>query len=225
MGTDAPHTFLFADLAGYTALTEVHGDEAAADIALDFCGELNRLLPEGAEDIKMLGDACLVRADNAASAVELGVALVGDVGARHGFPDVRVGLHTGGAVRRGDDWFGSAVNIAARIVALAGPGQVLVTEAAREAAGEPRGVEFEDRGVHELRHIARPLRVFDARRSGSGERQRSVVDPVCRMHVDIVHRAASATHEGVEYSFCSARCAEQFWTAPARYVSAVAARP
>lgn len=225
MGTDTSHTFLFADLAGYTALTEVHGDEAAADIALDFCAELNRVLPEGAEDIKMLGDACLVRADHAARAVELGVALVEGVGARHGFPDVRVGLHTGGAVRRGDDWFGSAVNIAARVVALAGPGDVLLTQAAREAAGGLPDVEFDDRGVHELRHLPRPLRVFGVRRSAERESDRWAVDPVCRMRVDPAHRAATLRQAGVEYSFCSAGCAEEFMTAPARYGAAPAARP
>ena len=222
MATDL-HTFLFADLAGYTALTEVHGDDAAADIALDFCAELNRVLPDRAEDIKMLGDACLVRADAASGAVELGVALTGDVGARHGFPDVRVGLHTGGAVRRGDDWFGSAVNIAARIVAIAGPGDVLLTEAARQAAGDPPGVEFADLGLHELRHIPRPLRVFQVRRRG--DREQWAVDPVCKMRVDLERRAATVTHDRVEYSFCSAGCAELFRAAPSRYVAATADRP
>ena len=223
MGTDL-HTFLFADLAGYTALTEVHGDEAAAEIALDFCAELNRLLPDGAEDIKMLGDACLVRADDAADAVAVGVALVGDVGARHGFPDVRVGLHTGGAVRRGDDWFGSGVNIAARIVALAGPGEVLLTQAARDAGGDPPGIEFADRGLYELRHIMRPLRVYKARRSGTAAAVTWLVDPVCHMRVDLARRGATVLHDDAEYSFCSPACAEKFKTAPARYIAAAAAR-
>lgn len=75
----------------------MHGDNIAADTALAFCAQLNRLLPDGAEDIKMLGDACLVRADQAAHAVWLGSALVGWAEARHGIPGVRIGLHTGSA--------------------------------------------------------------------------------------------------------------------------------
>ena len=53
-------TFLFADLSGFTALTEVHGDEQAADLAGDFAAAVRELLPEhGAEHIKSIGDAFL----------------------------------------------------------------------------------------------------------------------------------------------------------------------
>lgn len=211
------HTFLFADLAGFTALTEAHGDERAADLALGFCAELNRHLPEGAEDLKMLGDACLVRADGAADGVALGIDLAEQIGARHGFPRVRVGMHTGTAARRGDDWFGSAVNLAARVAERAGPGEVLLTGATRKAAGELAGVAFTDRGEHELRHVSRPVHLFAAERPGTATGGRWAVDPVCRMRVDVERRASAFVHGGVEYSFCSAECAAAFAQAPERY--------
>ena len=162
------HTFVFADLAGFTALTEVHGDDRAADVAVEFCRSVNRLLPPGAEDLKMLGDACLLRVDAAADAVALGLTLTGEVAARHGVPDVRVGMNTGTVVRRGAEWFGAAINIAARVAAMPGPGEVLLTRATREAVGDPPGLRFVDRGVHELRHVTAPVQLYRAHYTVSG---------------------------------------------------------
>src|SRR6266511_927086 len=109
-------TFLFADLAGYTALTEAMGDESAADAAAEFCEYVRGLLAaHGAEEVKAIGDAVLLRVPDAASAARLAERIVCDYGARHRALGVAVGMHTGTAVQRGDDWFGSAVNVAARV--------------------------------------------------------------------------------------------------------------
>lgn len=217
MNTDQ-HTFVFADLAGYTALTEAHGDERAADVALAFCRELNAQLPDDAEDVKMLGDACLLRVGDAAEAVQLGLRLTGTVARRHGFPDVRVGMHTGTAAQRGADWFGSSVNIAARVSALAGPCDVLLTAATHQAAGAIAPVSYEDLGTHELRHIQEPLQLFKARSAAIAEDERLwAIDPVCRMRVQIDQASTSLDHGGRRFHFCSPLCAGAFGRAPERY--------
>ena len=118
-----PQTFIFADLAGFTALTEAHGDELAADLVGEFCAQARPLIDQHeGEWIKAIGDALMIRVPDAAEAVRLALRLTHDVGGRHGFPGVRVGLHTGPAVQRGRDWFGATVNLAARVsnVAVAG---------------------------------------------------------------------------------------------------------
>ena len=160
---DAYHTFLFADLAGFTELTEEHGDEHAANVAMAFCAALNEQLPEDAEDVKMLGDSCLVRVGKAGDAIALGLKLATGLAPARGLPDVRVGMHTGSAVRRDGDWFGSGVNIAARVVALSGPGEVLLTEDTRSAAGNAAEVSLERRGDYTLRNVGRTLRVYRAK--------------------------------------------------------------
>ena len=56
------HTFLFADLAGFTALTEAHGDRQAADVAAEFSAAVRRLLSSHqAEEVKTIGDALMIR--------------------------------------------------------------------------------------------------------------------------------------------------------------------
>jgi class 3 adenylate cyclase len=104
-------TFLFADLSGFTALTEAHGDEQAVDLVDGFCVAVRRLLAEHqAQEVKSIGDALMLRTADTAAAIRLRLCIVHDVGSRHGFPLVRVGMHTGPAVERGRDWFGATVN-------------------------------------------------------------------------------------------------------------------
>jgi class 3 adenylate cyclase len=118
----AVQTFLFADLSGFTALTEAHGDEQAADLVGGFCVAVRQLLAaHQAQEVKTIGDALMLRTADTGAAIRLGLCIVHDVGARHGFPLVRVGMHTGPAVERGGDWFGATVNLAARVSAAARP--------------------------------------------------------------------------------------------------------
>ena len=158
-------TFLFADLAGFTSLTEAHGDEYGADLAERFCRALNERLPDGAEDFKMLGDSCLVRVDDAAAAITLALELTNEVGSRDVFPPVRIGMHTGPAVQRGGDWFGTTVDTAARVAALAAADEVLLTEATKTAAGELTAATFEDLGERGLRNLSRPQHLYRAHRT------------------------------------------------------------
>jgi adenylate cyclase len=98
------HTFLFADLAGFTALTEAMGDQDAADLAAEFSAAVAGFLAEyRAERIKEIGDALMIRGEDATDAIRLGLRIVHDVGGQHFFPTVRVGVHTGPAVEREGD--------------------------------------------------------------------------------------------------------------------------
>src|SRR5438128_875473 len=112
----AAHSFLFADLAGFTALTEAHGDELAADLVDAFCAQVRAVLPDyDAEEVKAIGDALMLRTSTAHAGVRLALRLVEELGGRHGFPALRVGLHTGPAVARGRGWLRAAVNVAAGV--------------------------------------------------------------------------------------------------------------
>jgi adenylate cyclase len=126
------HTFVFADLAGFTALTEAMGDEDAADLAGNFCAQVRELAPGySAEAIKTIGDALMLRGTDAGQAILLGLRIVNDIGGRHYWPTVRVGMHAGPATERDGDWFGTTVNVAARVSGIAAGGEVLLTEATR----------------------------------------------------------------------------------------------
>jgi class 3 adenylate cyclase/YHS domain-containing protein len=223
------HTFLFADLAGFTALTEVHGDDQAADLAEGFFADARTLLAEHrAQEVKTLGDAMMIRCESAPDAIALALRIVRELGARHGFPSVRVGLHTGSAVERDGDWFGAAVNLAARVSGVAAGGEVLVTGASSAAAGVPGGghlgavpphenVVLHPRGRRELRNVAEPVELLEASCETSRSAAGLPIDPVCRMAVDPKHSAGTLVHGDIAYHFCSLECARQFAAAPERY--------
>lgn len=153
------HTFVFADMVGFTAFTAEHGDEAAADLATAFCLEMSRLAARHrAETIKGIGDAVMVRAADAADAVRFAAGVLAELSGRRGFPPIRIGMHTGPAVERAGDWFGGTVNVAARVAATAGVGEALVTRETRAAAGAVMNVELRERGRLALKHVAgKPL--------------------------------------------------------------------
>jgi adenylate cyclase len=217
-GQARAHTFLFADLAGYTALTEAMGDSQAADLAHEFYAATGELVAEyRAEQIKMIGDAVLVRSDDPALAVALGLCFVHDVGGQHFFPTVRVGMDTGAAVERAGDWFGSTVNLAARVSGEAAGGEVLLTAATRTAAGTVAGVDFHERGKRTLRNVLEPVVLYAAVREGERTAQGLAIDPVCRMAVDPERAAGRLDYAGTELHFCSLECTQKFLAAPEHY--------
>jgi adenylate cyclase len=213
------HTFLFADLAGFTAMTEAHGDEVAADAVSDFCAGVRALLPEfEAEEIKSIGDAVMVRVPEASPAIELAVRLIGEVGTRHGSLAVRVGAHTGPAVQRDGDWFGAAVNLAARVAGAAERGEVLMTEVTRTAAGGALSAyDVEKRPGQLFKNIAEPITVYALTLASQPHVANLPTDPVCRMAVDPGESKERRTHQGVDIYFCSAECAAVFDRHPGRY--------
>jgi adenylate cyclase len=222
-------TFLFADLSGFTALTEAHGDDDAADLAAAFFADVRAILDEhGAREVKTVGDAAMIRCASAREAIALALRMVEDIGGRHGFPSVRVGLNTGAAVERDGDWFGSAVNLAARVSAIAAGGEVLLTAATASAAGAAEGgelghvhphdyVALTPRGRRELRNVSEPVELLAASCERSRSAQGLPIDPVCRMAVDPAHAAGRLRHQGTTLYFCSLACVEKFASAPEHY--------
>ena len=152
------HTFLFTDLVGFTALTAAQGDERAADVATEFCERVRPLLVDhDAEEIKSIGDGLMLRSDNPGQGILLGIRIVDELEQVEGFPPVRVGVHAGPAVERAGDWFGTTVNVAARLCAAAGGGEVLASEAAVVAAGKLGDVDIGDRRLHWLKNVTEPV--------------------------------------------------------------------
>jgi adenylate cyclase len=147
------HTFLFADLVGFTSFTARHGDERAADVAVSFQRDIEALAAaHGCEVVKSVGDGIMVRGVDGAAAVALGRRIVA-LAAQSRLPPVRVGLDTGPAVQRGADWFGTTVNTASRVTAAACAGELLITESTRDACAHEAGVTPHERGRHGLRGL------------------------------------------------------------------------
>jgi adenylate cyclase len=154
----------FLDLVGYTRLTEERGDAAAAELAGALAVLVDRSCREhGGVPVKWLGDGVMVHFREPAGAVLSALRLVEQL-PEAGLPPAHVGVAAGPVVTQGGDYFGRTVNLAARIAARAGAGQVLVSGSVAEAAS-PEGVAFVELGELRLKGFARPVRLLEASRA------------------------------------------------------------
>jgi class 3 adenylate cyclase len=156
-------TFLFTDIVNSTSLIGVIGDDAWRDLIRWHDDSLRSCIAEhGGEEIRHQGDGLVVSFGTPEQALKCAVAIqrkLADHRRTHGFaPPVRMGVHQTDAIQRGLDYAGVGVHEAARVGALAGAGQILVSRATLDAsktpfsASEPRTVE--------LKGIATPVEVL-----------------------------------------------------------------
>jgi adenylate cyclase len=155
----------FLDLSGYTALTEEHGDEAAAEVAAGVADVVHDVaVGHGGRPIKWLGDGVMMHFDDAPAAVVSALDLIEETERAISSP-ARVGINAGPVVVQEGDYFGRTVNVAARIADYAGPREVLVSEQAREASASSPAVAFELVGDVALKGVPRPVRLHRAVRA------------------------------------------------------------
>lgn len=213
--TDTDAVVSFVDMAGFTALTEVHGDHHAAELADAFAGLAADALGPGDEVVKMIGDAVMVTSTTGHEALGFLSRLIEATRRADGFPLLRAGVSSGPVVRRRGDVFGATVNLAARLASQAAAGQIL-TSAAVAASGARAGVPVRSLGAMRLRNLAEPIDVFAADIASAHQDH---VDPVCRMHVAAGRTAVTVTHGQRMYRFCSSQCATRFSCRPAKFAS------
>ena len=156
------HTFLFADLVGYTAFTERVGDDVAADVAVAFQSAAQHVAEEcGCEVVKNLGDAVMIHGDDATRVLAVALRLRRELADEGWCPPLRMGVHSGTAVQRGSDWYGATVNVAARLADAASAGEILLSLTTRQRIARA-GVTIADRGARNFKNVTAPLALFSA---------------------------------------------------------------
>jgi adenylate cyclase len=160
-------TVAFADLVGFTRLGE--------EVPPEELGQLANRLADLARDtavppvrfIKTIGDAVMFVCTDPAPLLDAVLKLVEITDGDNDFPRLRAGIASGSAVSRAGDWFGSPVNLASRVTAVARPGTVLAAESARDKLGDDAGFSWSFAGARHLKGIKGEVRLFRARRGDS----------------------------------------------------------
>lgn len=153
----------FADLVGFTRV----GEEVPPDELGRMAKRLEELTAETVEPpvrmVKTIGDAAMLVSTDTERLLDSSLALV-DAADSEGetFPQLRVGIAQGPALRRAGDWFGQPVNLASRITSVARPGSVLASRDVRDAARD--GYRWSFAGDRRLKGIREPVPLFRARR-------------------------------------------------------------
>ena len=216
-GATIEATFCFVDIAGYTALTDTHGEHAAANLVDDFADLIRTSVEPLGHLQSLIGDCAFLVFSNPSVAMTALSALYGSIADRQNFPVVRAGLHHGSALLRGNRHFGSTINIAARVAAQATGGQILCTECVAETLGrvDVIGFEIKPRGQVSLRNLPDPMELFEVVLSGASRQY--AIDPVCKMQVDTQRAVGDLVYDHKKYWFCSLACVERFAKRPHSY--------
>jgi adenylate cyclase len=172
-----PGAVVFSDLVGFTEFTARAGD----DEALRALGVQDRIvdevLPEGARVVKELGDGLMLWFPDPCLAIVTMLAVLDGFAAAGASGEmplwVRIGAHWGAPARRGDDLVGHDANVAARIVDVAAPGELLVSEPLR-ASGDHVAVRFDEIGPVMMKGLLDPLRLFRAEHAHDRDAQGSL---------------------------------------------------
>lgn len=162
----------FADLVGFTALGETVPPEELERLARRLADLARDVSVAPVRFIKTIGDAVMFVCPDPVGLLNAVLDLIAaaeDDGFPGGIPHLRVGVASGLAVSRAGDWFGSPVNLASRVTAVARPGAVLVAESARSAIGDAEGFEWSFAGGRRLKGISGDVKLYRARRSDEPE--------------------------------------------------------
>ena len=155
-------TVLFSDVVGSTAMLERLGDRAWADLLHEHNARIRAAIDRfRGREIGSAGDGFMALFDGAARAVRAAALMdpaVAELGVR-----VRVGVHTSEVEIVGGQARGVGVHAAARVAALAGPGEVLVSGTTRDLL-DGSGLTLEPRGEHELKGLSGPRAIFALQR-------------------------------------------------------------
>ena len=215
MAASAQYTFVIADLAGYTALTEAHGGAEAAKTVARYTELAQRALGPGVRLAERVGDQVLFVGGDPSDAVTTALRLKDAVDREPLFLGVRIGIAAGAAVEQGGRYFGPALNVAARVAAHAGGGQILCTGHVAAAVRGISDIRCVAVGPVRFKNVSEPVEIFEI---VSEECSSGVLDPVCHMRVEAATAPARLPFNGATYYFCSFQCAEAFTKNPPAYL-------
>ncbi len=155
-------TFMVADIRGYTRYTQANGDEAGAKVAGTFAALVDEVVrAHGGTLQELRGDEALVVFDSARSALRTAVELQRRIGAGDLELPVGIGLDAGEAVPVAGGYRGGALNLAARLCSLAGPGEVLASDGVVHLARRVEGVRYGERRHERLKGFEKPVPVLE----------------------------------------------------------------
>jgi class 3 adenylate cyclase len=212
----SPRVAIFADLAGFTALTEAHGDEAATRLLEDFYSTIRETSSYfQVHEVKTIGDAFLLSAEGATEAMAFALAAMQRINEKAKRLALRVGMHAGELIERDGDIYGRVVNLASRVMQEAREDEILVTSDVLRYGEAPKDVDVVKLGPRRLRGVRTPVDIFSLRPASAAN---WVTDPVCQMKVD-PDTALTASVGRRSFCFCSQDCLDTFAVDPGAYVS------
>jgi class 3 adenylate cyclase/YHS domain-containing protein len=200
---------MMADLSGYSALTEVHGAEMAADLVGQYMNIVNRSLVGNSRFQERAGDQVMIISSSAEQLAYTAIILFEQVHEQEHFLALHAGLHYGPVVEKHGHFFGSTINAAARIMAGAPKGKIFCSAEFVKELPSTDSFSLDRLGSHQFKNLMQQIDVYDLTSSkhiSSGY----VIDPICHMLIRQPQNAVQLTIDGQLHYFCSEKCRDIF---------------
>ncbi|RYE50791.1 MAG: adenylate/guanylate cyclase domain-containing protein [Sphingobacteriales bacterium] len=192
---------LMADLSGYTALTETHGSASAADLIDKYIRIAETCLVGDCRLHERNGDEIMIVSTSADSLLQTALLLGERAATEENFLQIHGGLHFGKVLKRGESYFGSPINLTARIAASATAETFCCSEEFIKALSDKSKYKMKSKGLQHFKNISAGKEVFEV----SIKRKTTFyIDSVCRMLLLNLNEAVQ--HPFEERYFCSSHC-------------------
>jgi len=197
---------MMADLSGYTALTEVHGAESAADLIQRFLDLVNKSLVGDSRLHERVGDQVVIVSASAENLAYTATFLFDFAHSQKSFLPLHAGLHYGPVVEKNNSIYGSTINIVARLMANADKGKIICSAEFFEQLPPGHSFVTIERGMVQFKNIRKPVQLYEIFCCIDCISRVYVIDPVCHMLIAKPGEALQLEHNGEKHYFCSEKC-------------------
>jgi class 3 adenylate cyclase len=193
-------SILIADLSGYTALTEAHGPETAADLIDQYLSHVDEALVGDCYLHERVGDEVMIVSASANNLAATASLLLNNIFDKAHFLQLHGGLHTGILLKRNNSFFGSSLNVASRIAAKASPGTFLCSDIFFNALSDTYKNAFTLKGKYGFKNVKNEMELYQFILQSE---KKFFIDPICRM---LIGDTGVPHPTDTETFFCSTEC-------------------
>jgi adenylate cyclase len=201
---------LMADLSGFTAMTEVHGSEMAAQMIDKYVSLVKSSLKGQSVMLERVGDQVVVISPDPDDLAETALALIESSGREKNFLSIHAGLHYGNVLELAGNYYGSTINLTARIAAKARQGKVLCSKNFIDALSQTGRFRYIYHGKFNFRNVLEAKEIIELLPVEAINIDEKYICPVCHMQLDQNEISYEYIHDGEAYYFCSEECKALF---------------
>lgn len=201
---------LMADLSGYTAMTEIHGDHAAVEMIEKYMEMGQASLSGKSYLLERTGDQLLIVSQYADDLAKTAIELKYKTEKEPNFLGIHCGLHYGQVIERNHHLFGSVVNMTARIAGSATENKILCSKEFIGALKYPERLQLIPQGNIDFKNVLESAEIFEVLPFLEKKTKEVYVDPVCHIRLSATEVFISLIDDNGEHFFCSEECKKIF---------------
>lgn len=200
---------LMADLSGFTAMTEVHGAEIAAQMIRKYVQIVEISLTGESMLLERAGDQVVVVSPNPDDLAQTAFELKKRIEKETNFLAIHAGMHYGEILELDGHFYGSAMNLSARIAAQAKQGKILCSQDFVDSLSDTGSYNFISYGRFHFKNVLESKLIVEMQTAAHFSATK-LQCPVCHMQLDIYSIGAKLVIDDASYNFCSEDCKELF---------------